>query len=865
MCRLAVCAVAVVTLVAVRAQGAEKPAANEWTLVDADQTGSRVGPALVYVPTFKQVVLTGGNLVGEAAYAQGLDAESLRWSALVASAPTAGTPPRAGAMSSLVSAPVACDTDTGRVYFLANDRLVVFDAAAKAWSSAGDAIPVRLLFPTMAYDPVNKQLIVVGCGTTPEEIGWTVALAFDPAKQVWGRPKFVQEQRPAEDRPTAFDLARWSLDGLAGLVGRIRHIWYRDPKGEGTSDERTALLVSIATRDGGVLDPFKQHGAEMKKIADLITARQLLAALEAARDLQSRVRREVEAGAPAPPARARSPIVCDPVNKVLVLFGGDRQESMVNDTWLLDLTTGAWRRAKPRIAPSPRAGHSLVYLPRAGKIALWDGYRQRDSLEYWSAQWEPLPQRELWLYDVKADRWDLLRTWDWSSKMTPGSRDEPSRMAPDRVQPVYLGFPNDVGDYRFTPLAADAADVLVVTAPGPTALASRQRLNATWVLPVDASRIDAAATKALGVAPDQEVRRPGKYLASYCDSAAPSPDLKLDALKPNVWMPLPEPARNPLGGQRKKDWSTAVWNPDAGEVLYFGGGHCNGAYTAPIHWSPLSNRFAEGYDTDEQYGHNGARGTSLMGRPWVYIHGYLDYDYDPVAKRLVLVKINGFTYLYDPVRMDWERRPIPNPFYGHPYQTAVNGTPHGAVAYALRDSTGGEKGAMGLWRFDAQAGWQALPRKGQLPPTATDGHASCYESRRDRLIHMSAPGYGIQCDGSVGFYDFKTGDARTAKPANAELGAVRPSIREMVYVEHADVALLLKEVRRDGKTYYPALDCAAERWMLLDLGAGPNWNHGMVYDPKRQLIFVIGPDGQRWALKLDLATVEGIGRQASDS
>ena len=165
---------------------------------------------------------------------------------------------------------------------------------------------------------------------------------------------------------------------------------------------------------------------------------------------------------------------------------------------------------------------------------------------------------------------------------------------------------------------------------------------------------------------------------------------------------------------------------------------------------------------------------------------------------------------------------------------------------------------MGLWRLDLKTGWKPIPLTGKLPPATTDGHVSCYESKRDRLILMGAPGYGIKGDGSIGFYDFKTGKGRVVRPENAELGAVKPSIREMVYVEHGDVALLLKHVMREGKTYYPVYDCAADRWMLLDLGPGPGWNHGMVYDAVRRLIFVIGPDGQRWALWLDAKTAPGL-------
>ena len=75
-----------------------------------------------------------------------------------------------------------------------------------------------------------------------------------------------------------------------------------------------------------------------------------------------------------PPPRANSRLAYDPVAKKVVLFGGDRLDQLLADTWTFDVTTRQWQQQKPELSPSPRAGHALFWLRAAEKLLLVGGY-----------------------------------------------------------------------------------------------------------------------------------------------------------------------------------------------------------------------------------------------------------------------------------------------------------------------------------------------------------------------------------------------------------------------------------------------------------------------------------------------------------
>ncbi|MFP4057965.1 MAG: kelch repeat-containing protein [Candidatus Brocadiia bacterium] len=816
--RLAACIAGMAAL----ARAAELPP-NQWVRVDADHTGARTGHQLLYVPAMGKAVAFGGALVGEAPYVQAFDPAARTWSAV------ADRRPEFRRLPGTFGDAVALDPDRGRVWFLHHDRLHSFHLEGGTWHDHGShPLLATVMAEALAYDPVHRELLLVGASTRPEERGWSAVLACEPEANAWRRLALGDAQaREAHARRLAI------IRAVRELAGRTRAAWYPDPEGTGTEAQRADLVARC-----GELSQVPGVQAAAK----LIRQARLLEAIEALRRVRRELEAEAEAKGPVPPARCRSPLVCDPADKLLLRFGGDHQDYLANDTWLLDLESRTWRRAQPPAAPAPRAGHGLAYLPGCGKIALWDGYRQTNDPDYRSRQAGPLPHRELWLYDAGDDRWDLAAAW-------PTSEDDDSL-------PRHVDLIGDYGRFAPTALAADPQGRLVLLVPGRKVHSKRrygQNLyTATWMLRVEPPAEPSEAAGKLATPPDQRARRTGIFTAAFCEQAADADPPDLEALQPNRWTRLPPVPRNPCVGQRQRTWGTAAWDPHREQILFWTGGHCAGCSSPVLHYSPASHRMAEGYDAEEQYGHQGAHGATLLGRPWVPTHAYHIYDYDPRCRLLVAAK--EVTYLYDPARMDWLPRTVDQPFNGHCFVAQLHATPHGVVAWAPR---GDRAGPRGLWLFDLDAGWRDIEPQGAVPTTTVDNSGACYDSQRDRLLLVTSPSYSKPTDGTVWSFDFASRKVQRLSPAQPQVGHFR-GFRELVYVAHADWMLALKPLEREGALLTRFYDCAADRWRAVDLGPGirhmPSASSGSaVYDAGRRLVLVILPDGALFALRLDPA------------
>lgn len=162
-----------------------------------------------------------------------------------------------------------------------------------------------------------------------------------------------------------------------------------------------------------------------------------------------------------PPQRANSRLVFDPVNKQVVLFGGDQLDQLMGDTWHFDVVKQTWSVMPPTLSPAPRGGHAMLWLPKAKKVLLLGGYGYTSTTEYVASLYQRLPL-ELWTYDVAARRWDFLG----QSELKTGP-DTPANF--------------------FTSAAADADDrVLLLGQTG------------TWQCQIDATKTDEVGRERLG-------------------------------------------------------------------------------------------------------------------------------------------------------------------------------------------------------------------------------------------------------------------------------------------------------------------------------------------------------------------------------
>jgi hypothetical protein len=815
--------------------------ANGWKKIGEGVPTWRNGGTMVCVPGTGRMLVFGGVLdrfkvpkqdrarLGRR-YVQSFDPGGGKWSTYSEARPKGACYPYYRAVCGPVGKKIYCLSQVdSRVQLPPNPPpeglLFSFDLAAKTWKAhERDALLKHMNWHTMAMDPTKRRLVVVGTEQRAEDVGWSRTVIYDLASGKWSRLRSPDAKVVREHRELVA-----AKEALIGLIGRTRLAWYRDPRGAGAPGELEALGKRCAKLDE--MPGMVGFKTDLQKYRGLISAKKTLAALKFARSLQGRIEARAEERYPVPAARRNSPLICDARNRCMVLFGGDHEDYQTNDTWILDLEKDTWRRASPKSAPGPRAGHALVYLPKSGRIAMYGGYVGLNSPSYgYGPRWAKLLPIQVWTYDAAGERWDLVTSW------TP-AKDHDTR-------PAYHGsfFGQYFGNFSAALLAADAEDRIVLVTK-----------KATWQMKIGAAGTNGSAAHALATAPNGRLYRKGIFRAAYCEVPDPPAATNLEKLPANKFVKLPAPPRNACQQCRSRPYSSVIWDPDRDQMLLWGGGHCIRSENPPIHYAPVSGRMVEGYDQQESYSVNGAIGATVMNRPWVPGHSYRKYAYDPRSK--LMVASCAEVYLYDPSRMDWRRNgPIKRPDSGFAVQV-FESTRHGPVALASQ-----RRGPLSLWLLDVEKQtWTQLAKPGQIPGRA----GGAYDSKRDRLLLGYTGGWKKPGDGGLVAFHFEDRRVEKLKPANPELGRLLGP-REAVYVAHADWVIFgqpyVAGKGENTRKYTRAYDCAKNRWILLDLDALPPGrlhSQGWMYDAKRKLVYVADANHwSAWALKLDPKTVK---------
>jgi len=518
-----------------------------------------------------------------------------------------------------------------------------------------------------------------------------------------------------------------------------------------------------------------------------------------------------------PPQRANSRLAYDPIAKKVVLFGGDRLDELMSDTWIFDVVAQEWSEAEPKKAPAPRGGHALLWLPKARKILLVGGYEYTSTTGYVGNLYKRLPI-ELWTYDVAESRWDLLAR--------AGAKEGP-----------------DAPANFFASAAVDTDDrVLMLGQSG------------AWLCEVDASKTDNDGTEKHHVKPGTIERREDSHDPSWYERGIPKADpAKVDAdlkkLPANEWVVRPTPKKPGMN----MDWGSAVFAPEHDMILRFSGGHSAYSGTAPFVYHVKTDRytlpFVPEYPIEYVYSNDQVRGEwSFKRNPWMTGHTYKSTGYDPNLKAMVFAP-HDYTYFFDPIEGAWTRSPERNPYQANFYVVTVCATPKGAVVWANHR----QGGTPGLWRLDAASKtWKPLPLKGDMPATGADHHGMAYDSMRDRLLLFSDLGKNR---GDVLEYDFKTGMTQWLGAKGKDKALAQS--RETAYIPEADAVLIGAHVK-DSQNTWPMYDCATNTWMGIKLkGVDPvgkkafNNSMGLVYDPNRRLVWAVGQYSQVHVLRLD--------------
>ena len=541
-----------------------------------------------------------------------------------------------------------------------------------------------------------------------------------------------------------------------------------------------------------------------------------------------------------PPPRMNSRMVTDTRNNVVVLFGGDGQSLYRADTWIFDLKTRTWRESKAG-GPEARAGHFTVYDPETGWVIIGGGYNRRDLTD-------------MWAYDARDDRW--------------------RRLAGEVPAAFYL--------------TADIAPQSRMLVLATSTRKSGDRMGCNILFPVRTTyeyRIDAQNI----VQPDEP--RPQPSIAKRDDEThPPTGSAPLDRLPENRWVLLAGPGR----AAPTRTWGGATFDTDREQILYFGGGHCGyggndvDMYDVSNHtWR--SSDFAPEYP--ERLWNHGVReaGVTFGGRPWME-HGRRIYAYDPVSHKMVVVRrlrlttdyepaicgqtpkigtapdalvrppsshVRFLTWSFDPKTSKWELAG-PAPLGVDTIAT----TPHGVIGinvdwparlndagYQFPWSPASPHQDTAIYLFHAaERRWERLSGKdAPSPQNLYELTSLAYDAKRDQVI---LHGGGLKRD-ELWTFDFATHRWHNMHP-KSEAGPPACS-REAVYLPHEDLFLTYGH----GLWAWKPPENAWHRVEIPFEGQPPRTgeNRAMVYDPRRDVIFLVlgggGDDGlaQVYALR----------------
>jgi len=838
----------------------ESAAPNTWVELCREKTGYRTVCMFVYAPKLGKFVLSGGNIGGSRHFETEIfDASTGRWTnAYPQGAPYKNEAGPTDAPAYAQSGP-ALKRDKNNVLRLRTDKRTVgyvtdsathhqwtwnpgdsklyahllgmtiaWDPATRSWvdlktPAFKQGKSFDLQWASMCYDPVSKEILSVG-GNSDEDAATPGSWVFKLSANKWEKLKLGSPELNAL-RSKAGAAARKVQD----LVNAARNRSYQtesEAESEadlakraaetadflnGLSAEIQSLSANGTVATARAAAGFAQTAAGLKQMAtrlgtpegQVLAEAQLLAHRA---DMTAHVL-DVE-----PCGRAGSQMAYDAAQKKIVLFGGNRLDLLLADTWVYDCETRTWKQRYPEISPRPRSNYTLAYLPKSRKVVLAGGV--------------PF---EVWTYDTAKDEWKLLQHLPRSKK---------------RLR--YHEEPYCEGAPRGGLGAVCDNDVLVwmgtdYVKPGTTLP------RVTWACRVDPAAADLGSAKH-GVEPETaRVVHPDIAPETYdCeikpDTAKVSAILK--SMSANRWTLLPTSAK----GTARRAWGTIPYDPARHQFVYWGGGHSTYKWSDAAHYSLRTATWSTGYRAEQP-----RRGSFTVdairffsGRPQIPNHVWESAAFDPPSGKVIFM--NKYSWVYDPAARDWALPPVKTPFTANPIRVGMAATPQGAVALA--------DGGLYLY-VDKSRSWKTLAAKG-IPGAGSDGRGVCYDAKRDCLW------IGSSKSTELARYDMKTG-----KLSRVKTNLAPGFIREVVYVPELDMLLSMnRKEAPGGKLVNLAFDIEKKKWLGLELEFSDGKPHkpdhywyysrALAYDPKLKLALFFDTTRDIWALRLEEAGLKRI-------
>ena len=513
-----------------------------------------------------------------------------------------------------------------------------------------------------------------------------------------------------------------------------------------------------------------------------------------------------------PSGRILPGMAYDAGEKKIVLFGGDDLARCLGDTWVYDCQTRTWNEAKPKVAPTARAGHALVYVPGQKVILLAGGY---------AGGWVPL--KDVWVFQTAKGEWTCLAL-DLPAPAVHASAD----YDPKRGLVVMAAYPGTRGNGKI-PVLTLKLDVAAAAKAQPE--------------PADPKSVYHCKAGGKGGAD-----LPDEWLAG---AAAPEDPAKiraeLKALPANVWKQLKPPK-----SVRERSWGWYPYDIRTHRAFAWGGGHTAYPGAEISEYDVLTNRWrgmADPTNYNPVWLHgmvSGPPGVSFGGWSLLPTHARKSYGVDPLSDSLV-------TYVGDVYSLKHHmfvgNIGICPGNYNASTQVAFVTAPHGLYGY----STGL------LARADCKGGhWEEIAKGG--PPSHDEHCFLVYDSKRDRLVYFYP-------NAKVWVFDFAAKAWSEEKPE----GKTPPSaFGDGTYVPEFDAVLLVFAEGKDGPEKLYFYKCAEKKWYtapsegdkFAGVHNGPrDWSPH--YDPEMGLVVRVTPTGFKTWLNIHVMRLDPAGLKLS--
>jgi Galactose oxidase, central domain len=840
------------------AAGALKGAAsNTWVKLHSFSTGGRAAPMFFYDAKSKKFYLSGGRPGGGYANAKRhfdteiFDLDKAEWiNAYPEGAPykvksgVTDAPAHSGwrkffkpdknGVSRIAMFGTAYGTasrayyqwaynfDSQKLVTLLHKQTAIYDIKTRNWQVTGAGRIAKgafaMVWGSFCYDPLNKEIVSVG-GSSAQRGGTPGTCVYKIAADKWeqlsfGSDEFNKLQREAEEQ-------RRAVWGLITLCRNRYNLTETDSEGKAKLSASAAAIaksvavlaakVKVAKLKGSeaaaakvAVEKLEAAAATLKsvgaKLEGLITA-ELIAELRPAFEAAKRTERALDS---QPTGRANSQMVFDAASGKIVLFGGSGLDRCLSDTWVYDVKTRKWEQRWPKIVPSPRQGHAMVYLPKSKRVVLIGGHTINGGFRTLAHQ--------TWAYDTGKNEWKLVISLPARAKRQPANY--PHGEAGGEP---YAGASSGL-------VAAVTKDDVVV------AISMGGKGRVTWAAKLEPAGAGAIKASEIGV-------KPGTIswsmrASSYDKVAVPEPGKMqsfMKGLKPNVWTYAPKIPKRPSW----RAWNTTAYDPDRQQFLLWGGGHVTYMGTEISHYSVRSGLWNISYSPDAPHAPTGGfyvkASLSFASRPQVPVHAYQAYAYDPPSGKMFYL-----SRAYDVRKGEWDPEPYPGLKSSGCMKTLLETTPHGVFALS----------GHGLYKFEAkEKSWKKMPWNGPKFGNAwCDGHALCYDSKRDCLWMANS---------SIFKYDIKSGTVTKSLASKPAVLGKFALWREQVHIPEADLILLMRMFKSpDGKMKNVAWDPESGKYHFVELAFNSggktkvmkknpfSWSQALHYDRKLKLVLL---------------------------